>query len=80
MPNQLQKDIKTALGWLKYAPYEINRNSENNQAYRRLKYYVNEDVQIYCKMEMKALINEALTRERTEIGKSVLKQLLERIE
>ena len=79
MTNQLQKDIKTALSWKAFLPYEKTRH-QDNEAFKRLEWYINNDIDIYCKMEMRAIIKEALARERTDIGKSVLKQLLEAIE
>ena len=77
--NQLQKDIKTALSWKAFIPYEKTRH-QDNEAFKRLEWYINNDIDIYCKLEMRAIIKESLARERTDIGKSVLKQLLESIE
>ena len=77
--NQLQKDIKTALSWKAFIPYEKTRH-QDNEAFKRLEWYINKDIDIYCKLEMRAIIKEALARERTDIGKSVLKQLMESIE
>ena len=78
MTNQLQKDIKTALSWKAFLPYEKTRH-QDNEAFKRLEWYINKDIDIYCKMEMRAIIKEALARERTDIGKMVLKQLLNNI-
>jgi len=77
--NQLQKDIKTALSWKAFLPYEKTRH-QDNEAFKRLEWYINQDIDIYCKMEMKQIIKEALQNERTQIGQNVLKQLLESIE
>lgn len=77
--NQLQKDIKTALSWKAFLPYEKTTH-QDNKTFKRLECYINNDIDIYCKLEMKQIIKEALARERTDIGKSVLKQLLESIE
>ena len=76
--NQLQKDIKIALSWKAFLPYEKTRH-QDNEAFKRLEWYINKDIDIYCKMEMKQIIKEALANERTEIGKNVLKQLLNNI-
>ena len=78
MTNQLQKDIKTALSWKAFLPYEKTRH-QDNEAFKRLECYINKDIDLYCKMEMKHIIEEALTNERTAIGQSVLKQLLNNI-
>ena len=77
--NQLQKDIKTALSWKQWQPWEKTRH-QDQQAFNRLECYIKKDIQIYCKMEMKHIIEEALTNERTAIGQSVLKQLLQSLE
>lgn len=77
MTNQLQKDIKTMLTIYEQQP--LTKQTENG-AYKRLKWYINEDIQIYCKMEMKQLLKEAIQNERTELGKSVLKQILEQLQ
>ena len=77
--NQLQKDIKTALSWKAFLPYEKTTHHDN-KTFKRLECYINKDIDLYCKLEMKQIIKEALARERTDIGKSVLKQLLESIE
>ena len=77
--NQLQKDIKTALSWKAFLPYEKTRH-QDNEAFKRLEWYINQDIDIYCKMEMKQIIKEALQNERTQIGRNVLKQLLNSLE
>jgi len=77
--NQLQKDIKTALSWKAFLPYEKTRH-QDNEAFKRLEWYINKDIDLYCKLEMQNIIKESLSRERTDIGKSVLKQLLRQIE
>ena len=79
MTNQLQKDIKTALSWKAFLPYEKTTH-QDNKTFKRLECYINKDIDIYCKMEMRAIIKEALQNERTQIGQNVLKQLLENIE
>lgn len=77
--NQLQKDIKTALSWKAFLPYERTTH-QDNKTFKRLEWYINNDIDLYCKMEMQAIIKEALQNERTQIGQNVLKQLLESIE
>jgi len=77
--NQLQKDIKTALSWKAFLPYEKTRH-QDNEAFKRLEWYINKDIDIYCKLEMKQIIKEALANERTEIGKNVLRQLMRNLE
>lgn len=79
MTSQLQKDIKTALSWKAFLPYEKTRH-QDNEAFKRLEWYINNDIDIYCKMEMRTIIKEALANERTHMGQNVLKQLLESIE
>jgi len=79
MTNQLQKDIKTALSWKAFIPYEKTTH-QDNEAFKRLEWYINKDIDLYCKMEMRAIIKEALQNERTEIGKNVLKQLMRNLE
>ena len=77
--NQLQKDIKTALSWKAFLPYEKTTH-QDNKTFKRLEWYINNDIDLYCKMEMRAIIKEALANERTQIGQNVLKQLLEAIQ
>ena len=77
--SQLQKDIKTALSWKAFLPYEKTRH-QDNEAFKRLEWYINKDIDIYCKLEMKQIIKEALANERTEIGKNVLRQLMRNLE
>lgn len=79
MTNQLQKDIKTALSWKSYLPYE-KTYKQDNETYKRLEQYMKGDLDIYWKMEMKTILKEAIKNERTELGRSVLKQLLESLE
>ena len=72
--NQLQKDLKTALSWKAYLPYE-KTYKQDNEAFNRLEYYMKGDLDYYWKLEMKQVLTEAINNERTELGKSVLKQL-----
>ena len=75
--NQLQKDIETLL---KIADKNPDLLTEfEYDAIDRLKWYVHEDIRIYCRIEMRALLESALATERTNIGKNVLKQLLNNI-
>ena len=78
--NQFQKDIKTALSWKSWVPYE-KTHRQDVEAFKRLqRYIINDDIQFYCRLEMQQIINEAIKNERTELGKSVLKQLKEALE
>lgn len=79
MTSQLQKDIKTALSWKAFLPYEKTTH-QDNKAFKRLECYINKDMDIYCKLEMRAIIKEALQNERTHIGQNVLKQLMRNLE
>lgn len=77
--NQLQKDIKTALSWKAFLPYE-KITHQDNKTFKRLECYINKDIDLYCKMEMRAIIKEALANERTHMGQNVLKQLMRNLE
>lgn len=77
--NQLQKDIKTALSWKQWQPWEKTTH-QDQLAFQRLECYIKKDIQIYCKMEIEKIIQEAINTERTQMGRNVLKQLLEAIQ
>ena len=71
--NQLQKDIKTALAWCPY------KNDNDRMTAERLNQYAEGDLDYYWKLEMHNIIKNAIQVERTAIGQSVLKQLLEQV-